>query len=293
MAAVASPILDHIVILVTYDILLNLPSWLDEAFTVLQGGRHADGVTENKLILFQDGVYIELIAFVPGKENERKSHNWGQRRQGHIIDWANTLYCEDDLAAIRSRVASAETGITYSDPKFGGRVRPDGEQLKWVISAPIIHEGSSNLSAFVGGEAPFWCLDRTPRDLRVPYQVKDNVRHPCGALGLAGLTVAIRDTKLFQRLKGFYDALQGQEGQEVEHKAHGSVNAYIWQLGVPEAPNGQSGQRTLTLAHIDSQINDREPLDVYVELDFRGSRGGSVSGHLGDQQWPLKFNLKA
>ena len=62
-----TPILDHIVILVPHETLTNLPPWLTDAFTVLEGGRHADGVTENKLILLQDGVYFELIAFVPGK----------------------------------------------------------------------------------------------------------------------------------------------------------------------------------------------------------------------------------
>ncbi|KAJ4391265.1 hypothetical protein N0V93_004882 [Gnomoniopsis smithogilvyi] len=292
MASVASPILDHIVVLVTHDILLNLPSWLDEAFTVLNGGRHADGVTENKLILFQDGVYIELIAFVPGKDDERKSHRWGQRRQGHIIDWANTLHDEDDLAAIRSRVASADTGLKYDEPQSGGRVRPDGKELKWVTSAPTISDDSSKLNEFVGGEAPFWCLDRTPRDLRVPYQVEGNVQHPCGALGVAGVTVAIRDAQLFQKLKSFYDALRGEEGKELQQRPHGSVNAYVWKLGVPEAPNGQNGKRTLTLAQIDPEMTEKKHLDVYVELDLVGSSEGSVSGHLGDKQWPLKFNLK-
>lgn len=96
MAASPAPILDHIVILVPHKTRLQLPSWLTDAFTVLTGGRHADGVTENKLILFQDGVYLELISFLPGKEEERTSHTWGQCREGHIIDWANTLAKEDE-----------------------------------------------------------------------------------------------------------------------------------------------------------------------------------------------------
>lgn len=139
MAAVR-PILDHIVLLVPHQTLLNLPSWLSDAFTVLDGGRHADDVTENKLILFQDGVYLELIAFISGKETERRSHRWGQRREGHIIDWANILHSESDLAVIRGRVASAESGIKYSEPVSGGRLRPDGTELKWAISAPDIDD---------------------------------------------------------------------------------------------------------------------------------------------------------
>lgn len=300
MPAVASPILDHIVILVPHNILLNLPSWLDEAFTILQGGQHADGVTENKLILFQDGVYIELIAFVPGKENERQAHKWGHRRQGLIIDWANTLLSnEDDLGVIRSRVESARAGIKYSDPENGGRVRPDGKELKWVTSAPIIYDdddddassdASSKLKAFVGGEAPFWCLDRTPREYRVPYSVKDNVKHPCGALGVAGLTLAVRDSHLFQRLKEFYDALQGQEGQKAENIGPGYSSAYVWSLEVPDAASHE--KHALTLAQIDPKSSNRGKLDVHVELSFRGSSKGSVSGYLGDEELPLKFNLE-
>lgn len=293
MATVPSPILDHIVILVPYDVLRNLPSWLAEAFTILQGGRHADGVTENKLILFQDGVYLELIAFIPGKEEERKSHNWGHRHQGHIIDWANTLHKEDDLAIIRDRVASAGTRIKYSAPKSGGRVRPDGQELRWVVSAPVIDDHSDNLSAFVGGEAPFWCLDRTPRDLRVPYEVEDNVKHPCGALGIAGLTVSVRGAQLFGSLKAVYDALQGQEGQKLETKGAGAANAYVWKLMVPEAKDGGIRKRMLTLARIDPEQTGRGPLDVYVELSLIGSSKGSVSGNLGDEEWPLEFSLKA
>lgn len=291
MTAVASPILDHIVILVPHNLLLNLPSWLDEAFTILQGGKHADGVTENKLILFQDGVYIELIAFVPGKEQERQSHKWGHRRQGHIIDWANTLLAnEDDLETIRSRVESAKTGIKYSNPEDGGRVRPDGKELKWVTSAPIIYDDSSKLSAFAGGEAPFWCLDRTSREYRVPYQVEGNVKHPCGALGVAGLSLAVRDSHLFQKLKEFYDALQGQEGREAEITESGYISAYVWSLGVPEASNLE--KRVFTLAQIDPKAFDKKSFDVYLELSFRGSKKGSVSGNLGDTQVPLKFNLE-
>lgn len=285
-------VLDHIVILVPYHILLDLPPWLNQAFTVLQGGRHADGVTENKLILFQDGVYLELIAFIPGKEKERKAHNWGQRREGQIIDWANTLRKEDDLAVIRDRVEAAGTGIKYSNPKPGGRVRPDGKELQWVISAPIIDDSTGSLSAFVGGETPFWCLDRTSRDLRVPYRVDDNAKHPSGALGIAGLTVSVRDAQLFEKLKAVYDALQGQDGHILGSKGAGSATAYVWELLAPGSTDGH-GKRTLTLAHIDPDTPNKGPLDVLVELSLVASVNGSVHGHLGDEEWPIKFSLEA
>lgn len=128
-------ILDHIVILVPHSTLLNLPTWLTDAFAISSGGRHADGVTENRLILFSDGVYLELIAFVPGKEAERARHRWGDRREGTIVDWASTLHAEEGLDIVRDRVKSTGTGFEYKEAVDGGRTRPDGVELKWVISS--------------------------------------------------------------------------------------------------------------------------------------------------------------
>lgn len=294
MAAAPIPILDHIVILVPHATLLHLPSWLTDAFTVLSGGRHADGVTENKLVLFRDGVYLELIAFVPGREEGRRSHNWGRRREGHIVDWANSLARgEADLEAVRRRVAAAGGGIRYGGPKPGGRVRPDGVALEWAISSPCIDdEGSgSTLRGFVGGEAPFWCLDRTPRDLRVPYRVEDNVRHPSGALGVAGVSVSVQEEGLFEALKKTYDALQGRDGAEEE--VAGAVKASSWDLQVPSATGDQTAQRTLTLALVHPDTSDSAAPDVYVELSlFSSSQEGAVSGHLGDEKWLVKFDIQ-
>lgn len=289
MAAV-QPILDHIVILVPHETLLNLPLWISEAFTVLTGGRHADGVTENKLIVLQDGVYLELIAFIPGKETERKSHRWGQRREGHIVDWANTLHNGADLEVIRSRVAAAGSGIKYTAPSAGGRVRPDGTELQWTISAPYADDDKVGaVAAFAGGEAPFWCLDRTPRNLRVPHQVESNVKHASGAVGVAGVTVSVRDAKLLKTLKETYDALQGKEGRILESKGDSAARAYVWDLVVPEAAGRDSVQRTLALA----QVSDQGSPDVYVGIDFVASSDASVSGHLGDENWVIEFKLRA
>lgn len=280
-----TPILDHVVILVPHDTLINLPSWLTDAFTVLNGGLHAGGVTENKLILFPDGVYLELIAFVPGKDEGRKSHNWGSRQEGHIVDWANTLPNEDDLQTIRSRVDTAKTGITYSNPNPGGRITPGGTELKWVISTPRLNKGS-----FVGGEAPFWCLDRTPRDLRVPYQVESNVKHACGAVGVHQVAVFVKDKELFQTLKGTYDALQGQEGLRIE-KDEGA-NLFSWPLRAPEAGLGGSSSGTLVLVQGDSGNSLRVSEDVSVRLTLVSStEEGTVSGTLGDDNWKVGFEL--
>jgi len=58
-----SPILDHIVILLSHEILLDLDNHVQRQFNLAAGGTHEDGMTSNRLILFSDGVYIESIAF--------------------------------------------------------------------------------------------------------------------------------------------------------------------------------------------------------------------------------------
>ncbi|KUI55583.1 hypothetical protein VP1G_02959 [Cytospora mali] len=282
-----TPILDHIVLLLPHETLVNLPSWLTDSFTVLEGGRHAGGVTENKLILFQDGVYLELIAFVPGKDEGRESHNWGHRREGHIVDWANTLHNEDDLETIRSRVGAAKTGIAYSSPTPGGRIKPDGTELKWIISSPKL----SNKGSFVGGEAPFWCLDRTPRNLRVPYHVESNVKHASGAVGVQQLTVFVKNKELFQALKRTYDALQGQEGLRIGETE--DTVKFSWPLRTLEPVLGDNTPGTLVLVQSEPEGLPQSSGDVSVSLTLVSStKNGSVAGNLGDDNWKIRFELK-
>ncbi|KAK2604717.1 hypothetical protein N8I77_007626 [Diaporthe amygdali] len=285
-----TPILDHIVILVPHETLTNLPSWVTDAFTVLEGGRHADGVTENKLILLQDGVYFELIAFVPGKEEERKSHRWGGRRSGHIVDWANTLHSEDDLNTIRSRIEAASTGINYTSPTPGGRIKPDGTELKWIISSPYLDK-AAGLNDFVGGEAPFWCLDRTPRDNRVPFHVGHNVTHPSGALGVHQISILVGDKLLFETLKGTYDALSGRKGTEVDGPA--GDRAISWPIGVLEAVEGGASQATLLLVQTAPGSSANGVGDIFVNVALKSNKkGGQIGGHLGDKNWEIQLELE-
>lgn len=285
-----TPILDHIVILVPHETLTNLPHWLTDAFTVLEGGRHADGVTENKLILLRDGVYFELIAFVPGKEEERKSHRWGARRSGHIVDWANTLHSEDDLEVIRDRIKAASTGIQYTSPNPGGRIKPDGTELKWIISSPYLDK-ASGLDGFVGGEAPFWCLDRTPRENRVPFHVADNVKHPSGALGVHQVSVFVGEKALFETLKGTYDALNGHVGTHVEEPT--GSRALSWPIGVLESVDGGASQPTLRLVQTAQCSSTKGGGDVFVNISLKSNKeSGSVGGHLGDENWKIQLDLK-
>lgn len=182
--------LDHIVILVSHQALLTLHSTL-HSLTITTGGRHADGLTWNRLILFEDGVYIELIAFYDDIPPERRqAHRWGALPEGTIIDWACSLRNSSDFSVIRQRVADADAGFSYTQPAPGGRTKPDGTVLKWAIGAPLDKDGEGTHP----GVLPFWCLDETPRRLRVPYEESpEATTHQSGAKGVSRLVITVPD----------------------------------------------------------------------------------------------------
>lgn len=221
--AAPQPSLDHIVILVSHETLVGLPDRLKGSFTVAPGGTHADGLTSNRLILFEDGVYIELIAFFDNIDpDRRKKHRWGQLKEGAIIDWAYTLRHESDFAAVQQRVDNAQAGFTYSDPVSGGRTKPDGTVLKWAVAAARDAQGNASWP----GILPFWCLDRTDRQLRVPYETDhQRTHHPCGALGVSSLALSVPEQEV-TALGRVYDGIHHQSGS-----ASGSGQG--WHFDVP------------------------------------------------------------
>ncbi|KAH7052233.1 glyoxalase-like domain-containing protein, partial [Macrophomina phaseolina] len=178
--------LDHIVVLLSYLELLNLPTWIKANFTVSPGGRHADGKTENKLILFQDGTYIELIAFLHDDPANRRGHWWGDKRHG-IIDWALTSstveHANRAAACLREWKSKQDNealaDFAYTQPRQGGRRKPDGQEIAWFVTFP---QGVRR------GLAPFWCHDSTPRQLRAPIGPQ-GLQHQCGAIGISNLIV--------------------------------------------------------------------------------------------------------
>ncbi|KAF8894828.1 glyoxalase-like domain-containing protein [Infundibulicybe gibba] len=158
MVPQSTNILDHI-------IHLTPPGSLEETsgdfrglgFAVIPGGTHADGLTENALVVFADGVYLELISFThhvsyypPGspQREQREAHQWASKQNGWV-----------DYAFLGSGSKTDSISKIINDrAKGGGRTRPDGKTLEWIISAP---EGENR------GMLPFFCGDVTPRNWRV------------------------------------------------------------------------------------------------------------------------------
>ena len=164
--------LDHLVILVP-DLDAAIADYRQLGFTVQPGGTHADGGTHNALVVFADGAYLELIAFLrpdPG-------HRWGAfAARGHqgFVDFALLPPSVGEVVA-RARAA----GIDYVGPLDGGRTTLDGQVLKWQIGTPP------------SPDLPFLCGDLTPRALRVR---EGDVRvHANGAQGVASITVQVPD----------------------------------------------------------------------------------------------------
>jgi catechol 2,3-dioxygenase-like lactoylglutathione lyase family enzyme len=167
--------LDHIVIAVA-DLDAAFADYTALGFTVIRGGEHANGITHNVLVVFQDGAYLELIGWKRPEPGNRWSDMFHSAGEG-FVDYA---LLPDDTAAVVSRAQAR--GLDVGDPLPGGRNRPDGERLEWQTARSP------------KPDVPFLCGDITPRRLRV--QEGDVRVHANGVTGVRSLTIAVKDVEL-------------------------------------------------------------------------------------------------
>lgn len=171
--------LDHLVILVR-DLDLAAADYERLGFVVTPGGEHADGLTRNALIPFEDGSYFELVSFLDPED--ARDNVWGWRKfvpHEGLID-----YCvaSDDLVYDVRRLESL--GFEVNGPDEGGRRLPDGAEIRW-LSARIRQKGSL---------LPFLIEDLTPRGMRVPGGPAAS--HPNGASGMCRLEISAPDARV-------------------------------------------------------------------------------------------------
>lgn len=174
-------LIDHLVIVVR-DLARASADFESAGFTVTPGGEHVGGATQNALVVFQDGTYLELIAF---KEPERSpNHKWWSRLalgEG-LVDYALGT---TDLATLAATLR--RRGLTIEGPVAGGRQRPDGIHLAWrTIMLGRGTAGGDRLAAL-----PFIIEDVTSRELRVPGGPASS--HRLLASRVAGLTILTAD----------------------------------------------------------------------------------------------------
>jgi len=160
-------------------------------FTVVPGGRHPVG-SHNALISFHDGSYLELIAFY----REAFDHRWWEplSKGERLVDFC---FQTDDLRGDTKKLSDA--GAAISDPVPWSRKRPDGYELKWLLS---LATGSHR------GVAPFLIEDITPREERIPREMN----HANEVTGIAKVTVAAGE---LGQIEQWYSALLNARGQSI------------------------------------------------------------------------------
>ncbi|KAK4899712.1 hypothetical protein LTR27_002978 [Elasticomyces elasticus] len=284
--------LDHVIILLPYNDIVNPPKWVTDNFTVSPGGRHADDKTENRLILFADGTYIELIAFIDDDPEKRKGHWWD--KPFGIVDFALTTHKPFDYSytsfsrsselfftqscsiltevlicnyylALQERLKASGSGVSYAKPTAGGRTMPKGQELKWKVTFPLGAER---------GEVPFWCHDVTPRERRVPVS-KENTKHPCGATGMFG--VVVREQR--DSLKRIGSALLAITATESQATGELTGMSSRYEVGTP---NGRRDDAFVELQSIE-QGEKQHGLRLILRLphDAAGNPDG-ISQHIDD-----------
>ncbi|KAG7453127.1 uncharacterized protein BT62DRAFT_880260 [Guyanagaster necrorhizus] len=277
-------ILDHIVHLTPPGTVQQaFDSFKSLGFKVLEGGTHADGLTSNALVVLADGVYLELIAFThaaswypPGSDerHRRESHRWATKQPGWI-DFAflgngsKTTRISD---IINARGKLDGSGTVYLSEVEGGRIRPDGVELKWLISSPA--EESI---------LPFFCGDVTLRELRVPLQPPSNAAHPCTAEGIAHVHVLAEDG-IIERLSQQFTSVTG------ERPVPSSAKSFKWLLQTSAASSSNQSCKLILSVPVSEEEHaflDGKERGLY-EIGFwvkEGQQPGSVVTPYGKITW--------
>jgi hypothetical protein len=186
--------IDHLVIAVN-DLEQASRDYQQLGFTVIPGGKHPVG-SHNALVAFEDGSYLELIAFY----RDAPDHRWWEPLQKgeRLVD-----YCmqTDDLAGDTRRLR--ECGVAINDPVPWSRTRPDGYELQWQLSL---------VTGTQRGVAPFLIQDVTPRSERVPTQCD----HANGATGIGTLSIVVAE---LAKVDHWFQTLLGRAPQPVADDA--------------------------------------------------------------------------
>lgn len=172
---------DHAIILIN-DLQEGIVHYKAHGFNPFFGGVHAGGKTQNALIVFSDGTYLELLAptssaLLDNLDPDDHSSFLFLLAQGAGL--GGYALFSDDLAS--DVVAMQNRGLAVTLKPSNGRARPDGQQLRWRTA--IRNNGSMT---------PFFIQDETPRSLRVPDDATTIIQ-PNGIKGIAGLTIAVPD----------------------------------------------------------------------------------------------------
>lgn len=167
--------LDHAVIAV-HTLEAGIRDYRALGFTVMRGGTHANRATQNALITFSDGTYLELLTAT------------GEPPVPDVIDFGILLQNGEGLVgfALRSGDIEADAARLQADGFLvdevipGERRREEGTVIRW------------KLALLDGGFVPFLIQDVTRREWRIPDDPAVTT-HPNRAVGLRGVEIAVRN----------------------------------------------------------------------------------------------------
>ncbi|KAJ4513092.1 hypothetical protein HRR78_002939 [Exophiala dermatitidis] len=225
---------DHVILLLDTPDFENPPAWLSDNFQIIEGGVHAGGSSRNKLIVFSDGTYIELINWIA---EPTEFFDWKGKPAG-LIDFALTTpapkSAQETIAEVDKRLTSPGTsgdsglGIQFKQPIHGGRKRKDGKKVEWYVTKPSFDNSAPSVPRpldqyFPTGrlDVPFFCHDVTDRLLRIPYKDSQEsssysslTTHPCGARGILSVDVVVPEEQ-FENYVKLYTAVSGALPQRI------------------------------------------------------------------------------
>jgi len=189
--------IDHLVIVVK-DLDQAARDYRQLGFTVVPGGQHPVG-SHNVLVSFEDGSYLEIIAFY----REAIDHRWWDPLQKgeRLVDFC---FRTDDLRGDTKKLQ--DVSVAINNPVPWSRKRPDGYELKWLLS---LATGSHR------GLAPFLIEDVTPRRERIPQEFS----HANGVTGIEKTVVAVGE---LGPIDTWYSALLGVNGVAFDDPALGA-----------------------------------------------------------------------
>ena len=178
-------LLDHVVI-AFHDLEHAVGDYRARGFTVTPGGSHPGRTSHNALVVFEDGSYLELIAWTRPNPAER----WNNVLVAHGEGFMDFALIPEDVP--RAIAEAKSRGLELDGPIEGGRLRPDGRKVEWRTARQKTFD------------LPFLCGDVTPREWRVPEGLAR--RHPNGCTGIGRIDVAVADATVSSKR---YAALLG------------------------------------------------------------------------------------
>ncbi|KAG9776579.1 hypothetical protein KCU88_g4800, partial [Aureobasidium melanogenum] len=209
------------------------------------------GSSRNKLIVFSDGTYIEVINWIA---EPTEFLDWKGKPAG-LIDFALTTpppkSAQETIAEVTERLQSKPSptgtsashsnssntdsgsgdgglGISFKQPIHGGRKRKDGKKVEWYVTKPSFDNSAPSVPRpldqyFPTGrlDVPFFCHDVTDRLLRIPYKDSQEsssysslTTHPCGARGILSVDVVVPEEQ-FENYVKLYTAVSGALPQRI------------------------------------------------------------------------------